>query len=71
LLTGMAGIFLHSGTAPKQQPHAAPSYGGVLILEPILRLLNLQLQRFGRLERYFKAEENDWFPKRTRLLVAL
>jgi hypothetical protein len=29
-------------------------------LEPILRLLNLQLQRWRRLERFFKVEENTF-----------
>jgi hypothetical protein len=44
-----------------------------LIQEPILRLLNLQLQRqrFSRLERFSKKNEIFWFSKRARLPLAL
>jgi hypothetical protein len=37
------------------------------LMEPILRILNWQLG----LERFPKREKIFWFPKRTRLLVAL
>jgi hypothetical protein len=42
-------------------------------LEPILRLLNLhvQRQRCSRLERFFRADQNIFVFKRARLPVAL
>jgi hypothetical protein len=41
--------------------------------EPILQLLNLQLQRqrCSGLDSFFKLKENCFVSKRTRLLVAL
>jgi hypothetical protein len=44
-----------------------------VIQEPIVRLLNLQLQRqrCGRLARFYKVGENKLFSKRARLVVAL